>query len=264
MEHPAPGTLRAVTGFASVQLAQNPGPMTLDGTNTWLFRAPGQRDCVVIDPGPSEPDHLRAVADQGPVSLVLLTHHHGDHTDGVDEFAALTGAPVRAWDADLCRGAQPFRDGEEIDAAGVRLRVVATPGHTRDSVSFLAEYGDEQVVFTGDSILGRGTTVVAHPDGHLGSYVDSLRTLAGLPAGTRALPGHGPELPDAAEVAAAYLEHRERRLNQVREVVRDHGPDVTARRVVEIVYADVDPAVWPAAEWSVQAQLTYLSERGEL
>ena len=264
MDHPAPGELRPVTGFASVQLARNPGVMTLDGTNTWLVGVPGERGCAVIDPGPSEPEHLRAVADQGPVSLVLLTHHHGDHTDGVAEFAEMTGAPVRAADPQLCRGAEPLRDGEVIDAAGVALQVLATPGHTRDSLSFTAEHAGEPVVFTGDSVLGRGTTVVAHPDGHLGSYLDSLRKLAALPAGTRALPGHGPELPDAAEIAAAYLEHREQRLDQVRAVVRDVGPDVTARQVVEIVYADVDPSVWPAAEWSVRAQLTYLEEQGEL
>lgn len=264
MEHPAPGKLRPVTGFASVQLARNPGPMTLDGTNTWVVRAPGERGCAVIDPGPSEPEHLRAVAEQGPVSLVLLTHHHGDHTGGVAEFAELTGAPVRAWDAQLCRGAEPFEDGEQLDAAGIGLRVRATPGHTQDSVSFLAEHDGERVVFTGDTVLGRGTTVVAHPDGHLGSYMDSLRQLVELPAGTRALPGHGPDLPDAAEVAAAYLQHREQRLDQVRAVVRDRGPEVTARQVVEIVYADVDRSVWPAAEWSVQAQLTHLDERGEL
>lgn len=264
MEHPAPGELRPVTGFASVQLARNPGPMTLDGTNTWLVGLPGEPARAVIDPGPSEPEHLRAVADRGPVSLVLLTHHHGDHTDGVAEFVEMTGAAVRAWDPQLCRGAEPLRDGEELDAAGVRLRVLATPGHTRDSVSFLGEHGGERVVFTGDSVLGRGTTVVAHPDGHLGSYVDSLRKLAALPAGTRALPGHGPELPDAAESAAGYLQHREQRLDQVRAVVREIGPQVTARQVVEIVYADVDPSVWPAAEWSVRAQLTYLEEQGEL
>ncbi|MEV0704931.1 MBL fold metallo-hydrolase [Saccharopolyspora sp. NPDC050389] len=263
MQHPAYGTLRQVTPYASVLLAHNPSPMTLEGTNTWVVRDPGAGDCVVIDPGPADAEHLRGVADQGPVSLVLLTHHHGDHTDGVAQFVELTGAPVRALDPALCRGAEAFRDGEVIKAGGVELRVVATAGHTADSVCFVADH-DEPAVFTGDSILGRGTTVVAHPDGHLGSYLASLRLLAELPPGLRVLPGHGPELPDAQAIATAYLKHREQRLDQVRAAVREHGPEVTPRQVVEVVYADVDRSVWPAAEWTVQAQLAYLREQGEL
>ncbi len=264
MQHPAYGELRPVTSWASVLLAHNPSPMTLEGTNTWVLAAPGASSRTVIDPGPADTDHLRRGADRGPVQLVLLTHHHPDHADGVPEFAELTGAPVRAWDPELCVGAEPLRDGEVIDASGVALRVLPTPGHTRDSVSFLVERGDEPAVLSGDTVLGRGTTVVAHPDGHLDSYLRSLRRLAELPAGFAVLPGHGPELSDAAEAASAYLAHREQRLDQVRRVVREQGPEVTARRVVEIVYADVDPAVWSAAEWSVRAQLTYLNEAGEL
>ena len=264
MQHPAYGEVRPVTSWASVVLAHNPGPMTLDGTNTWVVSAPGAPSRAVIDPGPADADHLRRVADRGPVDLILLTHHHPDHAEGVPEFAERTGAPVRAWDAELCAGAEPLRDGEVLDACGVSLRVLATPGHTSDSVSFLVERDDEPAVFSGDTVLGRGTTVVAHPDGHLDSYLRSLRRLAELPAGTAVLPGHGPELPDAAEAATAYLAHREQRLDQVREVVGARGSDVTARQVVEIVYADVDPAVRGAAEWSVRAQLTYLDEAGEL
>lgn len=263
MEHPCPGRLRPVTRTASVLLADNPGPMTLDGTNTWVVRDPSSEHCVVIDPGPNDPQHLGRVAAAGPVSLVLLTHHHPDHTEGVDKLAELTGTEVRALDPQLCAGAGPLGDGEVIDAAGIRLRVLATPGHTADSVCFVEE-GDEPAVFTGDSVLGRGTTVVAHPDGHLSSYFASLRRLAELPAGTRALPGHGPELPDAREIAEQYRAHREQRLDQVREVVRLRGPQVSPREIVEVVYADVDRSVWPAAELTVQAQLTYLREAGEL
>ena len=262
MEHPAYGELRPVTAHASVLLARNPNVMTLDGTNTWLVGAPGAADRIVIDPGPADPDHLGRVAAQGPVSLVLLTHHHPDHTEGARDFAKLVDAPIRALDPQLCLDAEPFADSEVVEASGVRLTVLATAGHTADSVCFtLAE---EPSVFTGDSVLGRGTTVVAHPDGHLGSYLASLQRLAELPEGTQVLPGHGPELPDIRSVATAYLRHREQRLDQVRAAVRDLGAEVTARQVVEVVYADVDPAVWPAAEWSVQAQLAYLREQGEL
>lgn len=262
-EHPAYGELRPVTGYASVLLADNPSPMTLDGTNTWVLREPGNSAAVVIDPGPGDAAHLRRVAEHGPVPLVLLTHHHGDHTDGVAEFVGLTGATVRALDPSLCRDAEPLADGELIRAGGLELRVLATAGHTADSVCFAVEH-DEPAVFTGDSVLGRGTTVVAHPDGHLGSYLDSLRRLAELPAGVPALPGHGPELSDVRAAAEFYLQHRRERLEQIRAAVAELGADATPRQVVEIVYADVDRAVWPAADLTVQAQLTYLAERGEL
>ncbi|WP_406693041.1 MBL fold metallo-hydrolase [Saccharopolyspora sp. ID03-671] len=263
MQHPAYGELRPVTSYASVLLARNPNPMTLDGTNTWVLREPGSRECVVVDPGPDDVEHLGLVAEHGPVGLVLLTHHHEDHTAGVAEFVQRTGAPVRALDPKLCRDAEPLADGEPITAAGVELRVMTTAGHTADSVCFVAEH-DEPAVFTGDSILGRGTTVVAHPDGHLGSYLDSLRKIAALPPGVRALPGHGPELDDARAVAEHYLDHRQQRLAQVRQALTDLGPNPTPRQVVELVYADVDPAVWPAADLTVQAQLTYLEEQRTL
>lgn len=259
-QHPAYGEFRQVTPYASVLLARNPGPMTLEGTNTWIVRAPGSADCAVIDPGPADADHLRQVADQRPV-LILLTHRHLDHAEGVATVAEITGAPVRALDPTLCVAAEALSDGEWIDAAGIRLRVLRTPGHTSDSTCFHSERG---AVFTGDTVLGRGTTVVAHPDGRLGDYLASLRRLAELPPATAVLPGHGPELPDAAEVARAYLAHREQRLDQIRTVLSDRGAEVSARAIVESVYADVDRSVWDAAESSVRAQLVYLRERGEM
>jgi glyoxylase-like metal-dependent hydrolase (beta-lactamase superfamily II) len=259
MTGPAYGVLRPVTPLASVLLAENPSPMTLDGTNTWVLRAPGEERCVVVDPGEEDDVHLRRVAAQGPVALVLLTHRHPDHAGGARRFAELTGAPVRALDPSLVLGSEALDDGDVVAAAGVELRVVATPGHTSDSLSFLLDGpGADRAVLTGDTILGRGTTVIAHPDGALGPYLDSLRRLAGLEPGTAVLPGHGPELPDAAGVATAYLAHREERLEQVRTALGILGPDATPRQVVELVYADVDPVLWPAAELSVRAQLDHL------
>jgi glyoxylase-like metal-dependent hydrolase (beta-lactamase superfamily II) len=109
-------------------------------------------------------------------------------------------------------------------------------------------------VLTGDTILGRGTTVLHD----LGDYLRSLRKLIELPAGTAGLPGHGPELPDLPATAREYLAHREQRLDQVRSALQTLGADATPRQVVEVVYADVDRALWAPAEWSVQAQLDYL------
>jgi glyoxylase-like metal-dependent hydrolase (beta-lactamase superfamily II) len=260
MEHPAYGELRAVTPLASVLLERNPSPMTLEGTNTWVLRAPGERDCVVVDPGDDDPAHLDRVAAQGPVALVLLTHRHPDHAAGARRFAALTGAPVRALDPSLVLGSEALGDGDVVAAAGCELRVLATPGHTSDSLSFLLDDpgADGQAVLTGDTVLGRGTTVIAHPDGALGPYLASLRRLAALPDGTAVLPGHGPELPDAPAAARHYLAHREERLDQVRSALRALGPEASARQVVERVYADVDEALWWAAEASVRAQLAYL------
>jgi glyoxylase-like metal-dependent hydrolase (beta-lactamase superfamily II) len=253
-------TARRVTPTAAVVLAPNPGPMTLDGTNTWVLRAPGSPGCVVVDPGPLHEEHLAAVAGCGPVEVVLLTHGHADHSEGAARLAELTGAPVRALDPALrspSRGRdERLGEGDVVAAAGLELRVLHTPGHTSDSLSFELT-GEEQprAVLTGDTVLGRGTTVVAHPDGVLADYLASLRRLQDLGDAT-VLPGHGSELPSAGEAAAHYLAHREQRLEQVRAAVASGATD--ARAVVEVVYADVDRALWDAAELSVRAQLAYL------
>jgi glyoxylase-like metal-dependent hydrolase (beta-lactamase superfamily II) len=250
-EHPAHGELRPVTEHASVLLANNPSPMTLEGTNSWVVRAPGSADCVVIDPGPEDTEHLQRLADCGPVSLVLLTHHHGDHTEGVAEFRKLTGAPVRALDPRHRLGDEGLSEGGVVTAAGLEIRVAHTPGHSSDSLSFVLD----DAVLTGDTILGRGTTVVAHPDGVLSDYLESLKRLRDL-GDLTVLPGHGPELPAAGAAAQHYLDHREQRLEQVRTAVANGA--TTARQVVEVVYADVDRVLWPAAEMSVRAQLDFL------
>jgi glyoxylase-like metal-dependent hydrolase (beta-lactamase superfamily II) len=256
--HPAYGVLRPVTPYASVLLADNPSPMTLDGTNTWVLRAPGAADAVVVDPGPDDPQHLAAVAGAGPVRTILLTHGHADHSAGARRLHELTGAPVRALDPAYRYGGDGLGEGDVVAAGGVELRVLATPGHTGDSLCFrVAGPGGAGAVLTGDTILGRGTTVVVPPDGRLADYLGSLRRLAGL-GPVAVLPGHGPELPDAAAVAGQYLAHREERLDQVRAALDELGPEATPRQVVEHVYADVDRAVWWAAELSVRAQLDYL------
>ena len=254
VEHPAYKTLRPVTETASVLLCDNPGLLTLEGTNTWVLQGPGTDEMVIVDPGPDDDEHIGLVADLGKIPLVLISHKHEDHTGAIDKIVERTGAVVRSVGSGFLRGlGGPLTDGEVIEAAGLRITVMATPGHTADSVSFLLD----DAVLTADTVLGRGTTVIDSEDGSLRDYLESLQRLRGLGHRT-VLPGHGPDLDDLQAVSDMYLTHREERLGQVREALRTLGDDAGARQIVEHVYTDVDEKLWDAAEWSVQAQLDYL------
>jgi glyoxylase-like metal-dependent hydrolase (beta-lactamase superfamily II) len=261
-------TVDAVTinGFrtprATCLLAPNPSPMTLDGTNTWVIAEPGSPSAVVVDPGPDDEGHLRrvlaaAVAGDRRVASILLTHGHLDHSAGAARLAELSGASVQAADPARRLGAEGFADGDVVTAAGCELRVVATPGHSSDSVSLLLPA--DGALFTGDTVLGRGTTVIAQ-DGRLGDYLRSLEQLRELAevAGLRLLlPGHGPMLADPIGILDYYLAHRAERLDQVRAALAAGA--TTPAEIVAMIYTDVDRSVWPAAEWSVRAQLDYLN-----
>ncbi|WP_418275123.1 MBL fold metallo-hydrolase [Isoptericola jiangsuensis] len=252
-------TLRTLTPSVSVLRADNPGPMTLDGTRSVVLRAPGAGSCVVVDPGPDDAAHLDALAAAGPVALVLVTHRHADHTAGSAGLAERTGAPVRAADPEHCHGGGPLRDGETIEAAGLRVEVLATPGHTGDSVSFVVTGpGETPVVLTGDTVLGRGTTVLTEPDGSLADYLASLDTLEAVGDARLAVPAHGPEIEDLGVAVRAYRTHRLDRLAQVRAALAVLGEDAGVDAVTAHVYADVDPSVLPAARQSVAVQLAYL------
>jgi glyoxylase-like metal-dependent hydrolase (beta-lactamase superfamily II) len=232
--------------------------MTLEGTNTWVLREPGGDGGVVIDPGPLHEEHLAAVAALGPVSMIVLTHGHVDHSEGASRLREMTGAAITARDESLCVGADALAPDAVSSVAAVEWLTVLTPGHSSDSVCFMLS-GDHALL-TGDTVLGRGTTVVAHPDGRLADYLDSLRRLRDLAAQDIdiVLPGHGPVVHDPIGVLDYYLSHRQVRLEQVRDAVASGAVD--AMDVVRRVYADVDPVLWPAAGKSVRAQLEYLRE----
>lgn len=258
----APWQSGQITANAYCVLAPNPGPMTLDGTNTWIILGENETEAIVIDPGPLHDGHLaevlRIVGERGArVTETVLTHHHLDHSEAGEHFADLTGSRVRA----VGRGHDDLSDGDVLTAGGLDVRVVATPGHTADSISFSLEA--DHALLTGDTVLGRGTTVVAHPDGELAAYLDSLERIRALTGGgsvTTILPGHGPVVPDAGEMVDFYRVHRAERLEQVRVALADGAAaeDDPVEGVLRRVYAQVPQSVWPAARLSIRAQLDYL------
>ncbi len=249
---PAAALADQLPPWATLVRAPNPGPLTLDGTNTWVLRASGADQAVVVDPGPLNEGHLRAVASHAPIGLLALTHSHPDHVEGLDRLR------------ELCPGAEVLlpRDGTELAAGGLLIRPVATPGHTADSYCFSVclPGGGDPAVLTGDTLLGRGTTLVAEPDGDLRAYLASLRRLAESEP-VPALPGHGPPLGDCAAAARYYRAHRIARLAQVRAAVAAGAR--TPAEVVAAVYHEVDRALWPAAEMSARAQLDYLDREAD-
>ena len=245
-----------MSAVATCVLAPNPSAWTLDGTNTWIIGRPAGT-CVIIDPGPLGDGHeaaiMAAVEERGSrVSDVVLTHGHIDHSDGAQELADRLGVSVRAWRSGN------LSDADRIDVNGAQVQVLATPGHSSDSVCFIVD----DVILTGDTVLGRGTSVVAHPDGRLTDYLASLQSLSRLcsDSGIRALlPGHGPVIDHPQRVVDYYLTHRHERLAQVKQVMAGGATSVT--EIVDIVYADVPPEIRRAAESSVLAQVAYLEEQ---
>jgi glyoxylase-like metal-dependent hydrolase (beta-lactamase superfamily II) len=258
-------TVEDLDEVATRVLAPNPSPMTLDGTNTYVLGAPGRGEALVVDPGPDDPDHLARVrqvlaTSDAEVRAVVVTHHHHDHAEAAAAWAASFGCPVVASSRAVAGPhGRTVADGERIEVRGLDVEVVATPGHTRDHVALRLGTG---AMLTGDHVLGRGTSVVAHPDGDLAAYLDSLRRLLDL--GPAALfPGHGPALTeDPTAVLRFYGEHREFRQQQILAVLA-RGP-ATPHELVATIYAEVDRGLWPAAEASTRAALEVLLAAGRI
>ncbi|MGY1795703.1 MBL fold metallo-hydrolase [Geodermatophilus sp. SYSU D00525] len=265
---PAPGGLPRTADLEPLVtrvLAPNPSDMTLDGTNTYVVGAPGSGQAVVVDPGPDDPAHLAAVeevlaARDARCVAVLVTHHHGDHAEAAQPWGARLDAPVAAADATVAGpGGRVLEPGERLRLAGTALDVVPTPGHTADHLAFRLESG---AVLVGDHVLGRGTSVVTHPEGDVVAYLESLRRVHDL--GPSALYcGHGPELTeDPGAVLDFYLAHRAFRESQLlAALVRGAG---TVDAVVADVYAEVPRELWPAAAQSTRATLAKLAADGHV
>ena len=247
-----------------VLLADNPGPMTLEGTNTYLVPSRVGSTAALIDPGPATARHLAAIREAlgrsgRELSTIVLTHQHADHSEllaTAEDWAP--GVPVHAVLPEFSRYAEAVVQGQEIvfgEGPGDTLRVELTPGHTRDSISLRLG----EVLFSGDTVLGRGTTVVTHPEGSLAAYLHSLDRLLGLARSgevTRIAPGHGPVVEDPTLVLEGYVRHRHERLDQITAARNSGAEDVEA--IIDRVYPDLDARLRFAARQSVLAQLEYL------
>ena len=249
-------------------LAPNPSVMTGPGTNTYLV---GTDEVTVIDPGPDDPAHIKAIlaaASNGAITRIICTHTHVDHWPGAPALAKATGAPILAYGSrDGLEVTGTLGDGDEIVTANYTLRILHTPGHASNHLCVLLV--DEGLLFTGDHIMQGVTVVIAPPDGDMTDYLASLRRLLALdPPLTHLAPAHGHLIDTPAEVIDAYIAHRLAREDLVAQALLGAtGPDTTTGSVtvddlVPVVYADVDPAIYPVARLSLWAHLRKLDDDG--
>jgi glyoxylase-like metal-dependent hydrolase (beta-lactamase superfamily II) len=245
-------------------VAPNPGPMTHEGTNTYLY---GSNPCVVIDPGPDHAGHLAAVhaaaEERGGIGAILLTHVHADHSAGAEQLADIAagtqkGGTTRDGGADIADGSRPpvIQPTDRDEHGG--LRVVATPGHAADHVCFLT---DDGVCFSGDLVLGEGSTFVSPDGGSLAAYMDSLRRIQGE-ALELICPGHGPWITDPATKLAEYIEHREMRERRLVAAL-DRGERSREALLAE-VWDDVPDEIRPVAAVVMEAHIQKLEAEGRL
>ncbi len=236
-------------------LAPNPGPLTLQGTNTWIV---GARPSLVIDPGPDDPEHIREVhREADPVGAILLTHHHPDHAPGADLLAHVSGAPVLAFRP--VANEHKLTDGAIVPGGDTTLRAVHAPGHTPDHLVFFER--ESGALFTGDTVLGRGTSLIDPPEGDLAAYMRSLSIMLSL-APRVIFPGHGPAVWSAVEKLREYVDHRKDRERQVLAGLEEGAR--TAEELVPGIYSDYPKELYPAAARSVLAHLLKLAREGRV
>lgn len=238
-------------------LANNPGPFTGPGTNTWVLDDGGGSSVAIIDPGPVDSKHATAIMElvgkRSPIA-VFVTHTHSDHAPMANPLARDIGipavgyAPGPSFEPDV-----RLLEGARFDIGDLELEVIHTPGHSDDHLCFRA--GD--VLFTGDHIMGGSSVMVED----MGPYLRSLEKLQGTGL-ERLCPGHGEEMESPDEVIDWYLAHRRQRHQQIYEAISEGA--ATIPDIVEIVYADVDSSLHPLAARSVQAHVTLLKDEDRI
>lgn len=237
-------------------LANNPGPYTGPGTNTWILDD-GDGSVVVIDPGPVDSRHVTAIMETvgtRAVTSVLVTHTHSDHAPLANPIATDLGVPAVGhapgpnFDPEI-----RLLDGAKFEVGNLDLDVIHTPGHSDDHLCFRAG----NVLFTGDHIMGGSSVMVED----MGPYLDSLRKLHGTGL-ERLHPGHGDDMDNPDEVIEWYIAHRLQRHEEVHAAISS-GADSVAD-IVEVVYAEVDPSLHPLAARSVQSHVTLLIDEGRI
>jgi glyoxylase-like metal-dependent hydrolase (beta-lactamase superfamily II) len=244
--------------------APNPGPMTLTGTNSYLVGMGPER--VAIDPGPKLEGHLQTMAGTASaagakISLILVTHGHPDHYPGAERLSELTGAPVAAYRGATFPHQVELDNEQKIEAAGGTYTAIFTPGHAADHLCYFLE--EEGALFTGDNILGYGTTIVAPPKGDMALYMASLHLLEEKWGQAKVIyGGHGPEIANPAAKIREYILHRQARQQQLVEAMQAGA--TTIPQIVERIYQDVDRRMWPAAARQALAYLIMLEREGKV
>lgn len=235
-------------------VASNPSPYTGPGTNTWILG--GDPVAIVIDPGPDDDGHLAAIEGKlgpSPLGLVLVTHSHPDHLPLAGRLADRHGARVARW--------PELGDGDVVSTGRLRLRVLHTPGHASDHLCFVVE--EDRAIFTGDLVLGRGSTMITYPDGDMAAYFASLQKLAALEP--RILfPGHWDPIEDPVAKLEQYRTHRLEREEQVLGALAEGAAD--AETLTRRVYASEvsGPELMRAAEMTLRAHLRKLVDEGRV
>jgi glyoxylase-like metal-dependent hydrolase (beta-lactamase superfamily II) len=249
----------------TVVRAPNPSAMTLQGTNSYLIDC-RNGDAIVIDPGPAAGGHVRALVDAAAqrnltIRAILLTHGHPDHTLGAAPLAAATGASIFAHpNSRIARDAElPLE--RDLPVGGIALRTIDAPGHTFDHAVFYLR--EERALFTGDVILGEGTTVIAPPGGAMRPYQQTLARLAAEFGDASVIyGGHGPVVTDARAKVFEYIAHRQMREDQIVEALRD-GPS-TIPDLVRRVYSPQRQVLWPAMARQILAHLIALESEARV
>ena len=250
-------------------LGQNPSSFTGPGTNTYLVGTGKSR--ILLDTGDGRPEYLpvlsEALESAGGVSIqeIVLTHGHPDHIGGARSVRAQHG-PVRVSKRPYARFDEPFEleiqaidDGDKIETEGATLRAIHAPGHAPDHLCFVLE--EEQALFTGDNVLGIGTTVIPPETGDLGQYMKSLDRLLEESPGAL-FPAHGPRIDDGPSKIREYIQHRLAREEQILQTLRDGHHQITT--MVSVIYAAYPKALHAAAGQSVASHLLKLEAEGRV